>query len=320
MCPDFELKNKDIDTEAIEREIEKRIKEREAAGIYNHEVESLVADRLPDEDSSAGLSALAALDYSSTRAMASWEVTTAYPVATEKKIIAPLIVFVKRIARLWARIAVGPIQREQTAFNRHAANALDAIKKEAVLRRARELAHEEDISELAGVLIDDGMNSWTADTIKAELVTVKSLTVLYPCPGVIPGKLKQKGFAVYKVSRGSTWEEKEEVVPGTTENPETFLCQAPEESLDSILISELSFMENPGMLVNLLRNSYLALRKGGTVMVAVHGLSPVGTLPWSAAPVIEKALGIAGFKNIRIRQGTSNTATGATNYIAFAGK
>ncbi|MBN2169059.1 MAG: hypothetical protein JW738_07430 [Actinobacteria bacterium] len=320
MCPDFKIESNSVDTEAIEREIEKRVRERQAAGVYSHEVESLVADRLPDEDSSAGLSALAALDYSSTRAMSSWGVTTAYPVATEKKIIAPLIIFVKRIARLWARVAVGPIQREQTAFNRHTANALNAVKKEAVLQRARERAQDEDLSELAGALIDDAMCAWAADAIEAELVPAQILTVLYPCPNVIPGKLKEKGCKIYKISLGSAWEEPEGAVPGTTQDPASFLCQAPEESIDSILISELSFMENPRILVNLLRKSYLALRKGGTVVVTVHGLTTGGTSKWSAVPVIEKALEMAGFKNIRIRQGTSDTVTGAISYIAFAGK
>lgn len=320
MCPDFKVENNDIDTEAIEQEIAKRIEERKAAGVYSHEVDSMVADRLPDEDTAGALTPLASLDYSATRAMSSWGVTTAYPVATEKRVIAPFIIFVKRIARLWARVAVGPIQREQTAFNRHAANALDALRKEAVARQAEQRAEDEDICELAGVLIDDEMSSWTVDTIAAETQSIRNFTVLCPCPDSLAGMLSEKGYQIYKIYSGSTWEETQKAVPGSEDSPAAFLENAKEETVEALLIGELSFMENPRILVKLLRLSYLALRKSGTAVILVQGLSAAGSSLWSAAPVVEKALEMAGFNNIRIVRPTGDLRNGEDSYIAFAVK
>lgn len=328
MSPDFKLENRDLDTVSLENEIEKRIEERKAAGVYSHEVVSLLAERLPEEDGAGELPPLAALDYSSTRAMSSWEVSTAYPVATEKKIIAPIIIFVKRIARLWARIAVGPIQRDQTAFNRHAANALEALKKEAVAQRARERAGEEDLSELAAVLISDEQNSWIADNIAAEIKTDLNLTVLSPCPNKLISLLAGKGYSIYRISTGSTWEEagsgsggdspdhrRGKIPPATIQTPAAFLCRAPEESIRALLVSELAFINDPGRIVDLLRKSYLALKHGGRIVVVVHGLATGIASPWCAPQVIVKALGLAGFADIHVKSGPDGTA-----YVALAGK
>ena len=51
----------------------------------------MLADRLPEEDDTRAAPPIQELDYSATRARETWEVTPAYPVATEKKLFRPLV-------------------------------------------------------------------------------------------------------------------------------------------------------------------------------------------------------------------------------------
>ena len=115
MESDFELEGKGVDAAALAEEVARRVRERRDSGVYSDVVESLLAERLPEEEESGGLPPAAELDYSATSALSAWEVTTAYPVETEKRFLRPLVILAKRLARKWAGIAVGPIQREQSS-------------------------------------------------------------------------------------------------------------------------------------------------------------------------------------------------------------
>jgi hypothetical protein len=213
----FQLEGKSIDTEALERELARRVAARKESGAYSGEVEALLAERLPDEEGHGTLSPIAELDYAATRASSSWEVTAAYPVETEKgRLAKPLIIFVKRLARLWARIAVGPIQREQTAFNRHAAAALEAVRRQAVAERTEALAAEQDLAKLAGALLAEGEAAASASAIAEFFKAAGRVTVVGPCPSPVLSALAGSGTNILKVSAGSAWDEAAAGQPVTT--------------------------------------------------------------------------------------------------------
>lgn len=322
MEPEFKLESAGIDTAALERELARRVAERRASGVYAPEVEALLAERLPDEEGAGHLTAAAALDYAATRAQASWQVTTAYPVETEKPFLRPFILFAKRLARLWARVAVGPIQREQTAFNRHVATALDAIRRQSISERAETLAAEADLATLAGSMIDDEEAAAMAASIAEGLGPKGAITVLQPCPAGLLEELTARGFTPYAVSAGTSWDDAPSPA-STRSGPLTFLSQVAEESTSALFVSELSFWLKPEALITLARRSYLVLERGGRVAIAVHAFAAGSPAPaWCAAPVVARALELAGFMDISIIDVRSPQADQASpsGYVAVARK
>ena len=263
----------------------------------------MLAERLPDEEGHGTLPPIAELDYAAKRAMSSWQVTAAYPVETEKgRLAKPFIIFAKRIARLWARIAVGPIQREQTAFNRHAASGLEALRRQAVAERAERLAAEQDLSKLAGALLAEGEAAASASAVADFFKGASRITVVGPCPAPVAGALAGAGGNILRVSAGSAWDE---AAPGRSlaanAAPLSFVSQLGEGSQEAVLVSELSFWLKPEALITLARKSYLALAGRGRFAVAVHGFASAGPAPaWCSAPVVKKALSMAGFIDISI--------------------
>lgn len=318
MAPDFEVEGNGIDTSALEAEVARRVAARKNSGVYSPEVEAQLAERLPDEAQYGTLPPIAELDYAATRALASWEVSAAYPVETEKgRLLRPIIIFAKRLARIWARIAVGPIQREQTAFNRHAAAGLEAMRREAVARRAEALAAERDLSDLAGALLAEGEAALSASALAEFLAPAGRVTVIGPCPTPVMKAIEGKRLEVLRISAGTAWDESsaDETVSSNAA-PLSFLGQVSEASQPAVLISELSFWLRPEALVSLTRKSYLALSPRGKVAVSVAGFASAGPVSaWCSSPVVKKALSMAGFTDIAI---TRTAETGG--YVATARK
>lgn len=318
MESDFELEGKGIDAAALAEEVARRVRERRDSGVYSYEVESLLAERLPEEEGSGSLPPAAELDYSATSALSTWEVTTAYPVGTEKRFLRPLVILAKRLARKWASIAVGPIQREQSTFNRHAASALSALRREALAERAQALAEEHDLCLLAEPMTSAQEDRDVADTVRDGLGMVERLLVLGPCPRDLKKRLEEGGLRLTSVSPGSSWDEGRGEKEVRSE-PLAFISQVPEESLEAVLLPELAFWLKPEKLLGLLRRSYLALSPGGRLAVAVHGFAAAGPAPgWCSPAVIEKALSIAGFKDVKTFHLTARDAP--AGFVAVAGK
>lgn len=296
MEPGFEISSDSVDTEALAAELARKVAERAAAGVYSAEVEAALAERLPEEDGAGDLPPLAALDYAATRASSGWEVTTAYPVATEKSsLLRPLIIFVKRLARLWARIAVGPIQREQTAFNRHVASALEAVRRQASAESAAARATEKDLGALAEAMTGEDEAGELAEVVARAVEGLESVVLLGPAPARVREAVAEGGAVVLEVSAGGAWEESPRgaaVVSG----PLTFLSRLQEESAPALLVCDVSFWLRPETLIGLLRRSYLVLRPGGLVMVAVRSFAAAAPAPaWCSSPVVSRALSLAGF-------------------------
>jgi hypothetical protein len=318
--PEFKVESKNIDTAALEEELARRVDARRRAGVYNHEVESLLAERLPDEEDPRSLPPVSALDYAATRALASWEVSTAYPVETEKRGIGPLVIFAKRLARIWARVAVGPIQREQTAFNRHVAMALEALKREAIGQRAEALAAEDDLAALAGSMIGDDEARAVQEAVVLSVDGVSQLISVGPFPEGLLGVLRDNGMTVGCVSPGTSWDEASSAVVNRA-GPLAFLSQVPEASLEAALLCELAFWLRPEMLVNLTRRAYLALEPGGRLVIVVHSFAVGSPAPaWCAGPVVTKALELAGFEDISITNLESGAEPLKRGYVAAARK
>ncbi|MHB8894869.1 MAG: hypothetical protein ACYC99_06780 [Candidatus Geothermincolia bacterium] len=302
MAPDFKIEGDGIDASALEAELARRVEARRASGVFSAEVEAALAERLPDEEGYGALPPIAELDYAATRALASWEVSAAYPVETEKgKLLRPFIIFAKRLARIWARIAVGPIQREQTAFNRHAAAGLEALRREAVAERARLLAAERDLGDLAGALMAEGEAAGSAAAIAEFLTPAGRVTVVGPCPAPLVAAIEGKRLEVLRVSAGSAWDGPGARSVGTETAPLSFLSQVAEASQQAVLVSELSFWLRPEELISLTRRSYLALAPRGRIAISVLGFASAGPVAaWCSGPVVKKALAMAGFTDIAI--------------------
>lgn len=320
MDSEFKIEGKGIDAASLEAELARRVEERRRAGIYSPEIEAKLNERLPEEDDEYGrLPPIAELDYSATRALSGWAVTAAYPVTTEKRFIRPFVLFAKRIARFWARIAVGPIQREQSAFNRHAAHAIDAVRQEALQERAMALAAEKDLCLLIDALIDDDTSRDITASCIAGLGPQSRLAVIGPCPEGLAKRLEENGYKLFHVSPGLSWEAT--ISGGVQSGPLSFLSQIPEESLEAILIPELAFWLRPEALISLIRRAYLVLAPGGRAAVAVHGFAAGAPAPsWCSPVVVEKALLLAGFQEISMLGGSMEDATAVptTGYVAVA--
>lgn len=303
MSAEFRIEGEATQGEALEAELARRVEARKLSGAFSEEVEALLAERLPDEAQYGTLPPIAELDHAAVRASASWEVSAAYPVDTEKGGIArPLIIFAKRIARIWARIAVGPIQREQTAFNRHVAAGLDAVKRQAVADRAAALAAEQDLCDLAGALLSDGEAAAAGGVIAEFLSSCGRVTAIGPCPTPVLKALEAKRVEVARVSVGGAWEGDQADAPDATRAaPLAFLSQVAEASLGAVLVSELSFWLRPEALISLMRRSYLVLAPRGRIAVSVAGFAAAGPVPaWCSGPVVKKALSMAGFIDIAV--------------------
>jgi hypothetical protein len=315
---DFKLEGKSVDEAALAEEVARRVRERRDSGVYSKEVESMLAERLPEEEEFGKLPPVAELDYSATSALSTWEVTTAYPVATEKRFLRPLVILLKRLARKWAAIAVGPIHREQSTFNLHAASALSALRREALSEREQTLAEEQDLCLLAEALIGEDESEGIANAVLNGLAGTERLLVFGPCPLKLKEHLEEGGLKLTNVSPGSSWDAEQdgkEVRSG----PLAFVSQVPEASLPAVLLPELSFWLKPEKLLGLIRRSYLVLAPGGRLALAVHGFAAAGPAPgWCSREVVENALSIAGFKDIKT---IDLTARGApSGFVTLAGK
>jgi hypothetical protein len=210
------------------------------------------------------------------------------------------------------------MQREQSTFNRHAASALGALRREALAERAGALAEEEDICLLTEALIDKGESSDMAGAVIDCLGNPDRLLVLGPCPRDTRKHLEDGGLRLTCVSPGSSWDH----APGEKDvrsGPLAFISQVPEGSLEAVLLPELAFWLKPERLLSLLRRSYLVLAHGGRLAVAVHHFAAAGPAPgWCSPAVVERALSIAGFKDIKTLQLAARDAP--AGFIAAAGK
>ena len=144
------------------------------------------------------------------------------------------------------------------------------------------------------------------------------MLVLGPCPRNLKDRLGGRGFKLTSVSPGSSWDE----TSGASEvrqGPLSFLSQVPEGSLPAVLLPELAFWLKPEKLLDLLRRSYLVLAPGGRLAVAVHGFAAAGPAPgWCSPAVVERALSIAGFRDIKtIGVAARDVPSG---FVAVAGK
>lgn len=314
MDSDFRIEGRGLDASALQEEVARRVEERKTSGVYSHEVESLLREPLPGEDEGRALAPLPQLDYSTTLAGSTWEVTPAYPVATEKKLLRPFIIYTKRLMRIWARIAVGPIQREQTAFNRHAATALEAVRRQALAERAQALAEERDLCELAGAMIDQDSARFIVDACSGSLEKVRRVLVLGPCPDSLLEGLRARGLDLLRVSAGSSWDEPPEGSPAG-KGPVSFLSQVPEGSQEAVLLPELAFWLKPEALVGLVRRAYLVMAENAPIVVAVHSFADGGPTPgWCSPAPIGKALEMAGFRDVRVVEKAGR------GFVALAGK
>ncbi|MDD5447671.1 MAG: hypothetical protein PHO53_00660 [Actinomycetota bacterium] len=319
MASDFQVISKSVDTEKLESELARRVEERKKAGLYTHEIESALAEPLPLEDSESTLPPIADLDYAATRASVSWEVTAAYPVETQKKRARRLVIFVKRVLRLWARLSVGPMQARQMAFNRHVVTALNALVRHAKAEREKEKAQEADLALLAECMVSEEETNEFSEAIATKLGNVKHLTIVGPCNSRLADKLKNQGYSISVVSSGSTWEEVG-LPPNAmlTKRPFTFLSQLPEESQEAILVCELAFWLKPETLIGLLRKTYLSLVPGGLLAIAVHSFANTNPSPqWSSAKVIEKAMSVCGFSGVEILHSENGNGKEAHWYLAL---
>lgn len=314
MEPDFEIEGKNVDAAHLAEEVKRRVTERREKGAYTRDVEALLAERLPDEEYDSQLAPLALLDYAATRAASSWEVSTAYPVETEKRFLKPVVIFMKRFARLWARIAVGPVQREQSAFNRHVASALDAVRNQAIADERRALADEEDLSTLVEALIDEVESAELAGVCAGGIGDANPLVVLGPCPQALFRALADRGYKLLKVSGRSSWEEPRGIgIQGA--GPLAFLGQLPEASASAMLIPEIVFWLKPETLIRLLSRSYLALSPESPIAIAVHSFAAAGgpAPAWCEPAVVERALSLTGFKDP-----STSTLPGRRGYVTVA--
>ena len=304
MGDDFNIEGESVDSSALQRELARRVEARRASGAYSPEVESLLAERLPDEEEFGKLPAIAELDYAATRAMSSWEVSAAYPIDTEKGgPLRPMVLFAKRFARLWARIAVGPIQVNQTAFNRHAAVGLESLRRQAVAERTEALAAEKDLAELAGAMLAEGEAPAMAQVLSGFVGETKRLTVVGPAPAPLLKALQAKGIDVLSVSTGTAWDESAGDSVSMQTAPLSFLGQLDEASQTAMLVSELSFWMKPEALISLARRAYLVLAPRGKIAVTVAGFASAGPAPaWCSGPVVKKVLSMAGFLDIAVER------------------
>ena len=296
--PVFKVDGRGVDSAWLAEELERRVAERRRSGLLGAEVEAALADRLPEGDDTQALPPIQELDYSATRARQTWEVTPAYPIATEKKLFRPLVIFAKRLARLWARIAVGPIQRDQSAYNRHVASALDAVRRQALSERAEARAAEEDLCLLAEAMVGEAEGGRLASLCVGALGEVGRLTVLCPCPRGLLESLAGGGLVVSPVLCGSAWEEPAGPFR-KADGPFSFLSEVAEGGLEALLVPELAFWLRPEKLIGLARAAYLSLARGGALIIAVHGFASSAPAPaWCDHAVVERALEIAGFTGI----------------------
>lgn len=296
----FGLEGEAANTASLQEELNRRVLQRKESGVYSPEVEAMLAERLPDEEDAGSLPPVEALDYSVERARSAWEVTAAYPVGTDRSRLKPLIIIFKRFLRLFARVAVGPIQRQQTAFNRHVVSALEALRREAFEERSRALAAEADLCSLADALTGAEYGRVFTGPLSGALDPAQPLVVLGPCPGTLLEGLRSEGFETLSVSRGTPWDRRPPTGRGTVHSgPLSFIDRAEEESLPSVLLCDLSFLLEPGRMLDLVRSAYLALRPGGRLAVAVHGELRAGPAPsWSSPILTERALETAGFVDV----------------------
>ncbi|MDD5748223.1 MAG: hypothetical protein PHP64_04105 [Actinomycetota bacterium] len=294
MAENFRIESDEIGSNSIQEEIERRVEIKREAGIYSKEIEALLAERLPEEEQNFGaLRPIAELDYAATRALESWDVTCAYPVSTEKRLLKPFVIFFKRLARFWARIAVGPIQREQSSFNRHAARALESLKNIEIEKRQQALAAEKDLAALSEALVDIHETSSFAEIITHKLQGKKNVVLAGPAPETLGKALEEKGFEVLRISSQTT----DGSLSIETRRPVSFISELSEGTTDAILFCELSFWLEPEKTVSLARKAYLALRNDGLLALLVHGFAKAGPAPaWCSPVVLERALEIAGFR------------------------
>lgn len=290
--------------EGLGKRLEETVDCRKAAGVYSREVEAALRDMLPAEASVGKLPPIAELDCQATLARTTWEVTPDYAIATEKGFLKPLVLFVKRFARLWARIAVGPMQRDQSTFNRHTAAALEALRRQAIEQRAADLAAEGDLAELSGALTDD-VGAQVVSRLSAEaLEGVSRVILLGPAPTTLIKSLKSGTFQVTVVSAGTAWEAGDGNVLLDRQAPISFLNQLPEGSQEAVVVPELTFWLKPERLVATCRSAYLALSEGGRVVAAVHAFAQGAPAPaWCDRRAVSKALEMAGFKDIEVSSG-----------------
>lgn len=312
-----------VDSEALDAELKRRVEERKEAGVYTRDVEAIMYEPLSDAFELKGeLPPASEIDYAATRASTSWEMVPHFPVGTQKKYLRAVILVVKKAGLFVLRIIAGPIFAKQSSFNRNVALALDAVRRQALEESARAKAEEEDLSELMEVLIEDQETEALASAITESLGRTEVLTVLTSCPNSLASSLEGRGYDITWVSAGTAWDQ----APGPAEKkfrstPLAFLSQIPENSTAAILVGELAFWLDPAALLVLASRSFLALKSGGALAVAVHDFALNAPAPaWCSPKVVTRALEIAGFEDVSVVEGRKPEKDRAASSYAAIGR
>ena len=243
----FSVESDSLDTKMIQSLIEERARERREKGLFTPELQAQMKKRLPEEGEDISLgSPLAELDFASAQAERTWQVSTAYEIATEKKFARPLILFIKRLGRLWARLSVGPIQRNQTIFNRYVTRALGSLREEAIRTSAELRAREHDLCMIAEALSSPIESEALAKACVNKLGGLERVFVVGPAPPQLTCNIREQVDSLTIVNISTPWDGP--VTSGRAQVPSAFLEELEDESSPAIMIPEICFWLRPDKL------------------------------------------------------------------------
>lgn len=119
---EIEVKDSEINVEEIMKEIRSEIKRKKAAGLYGKDIDEKLNLQLFEGTSEHDLRA-------QLREMhLRWHVSVEKPIISDKPVIGPVIVLIKKAIRKVLRWYVNDLTNQTAAFNMHSVWAMDEIE------------------------------------------------------------------------------------------------------------------------------------------------------------------------------------------------
>ncbi len=134
----LEIEDGVIDVERIMARIDERVEQRRASGIYDESEIASIMREVPQEGADQSISdPLHELNFVVRLASLRSQVSSEYAIGSSRKIIGPMIIFVKRAIRKLLRTYVDAVFSQQNEFNAYMVRSLQCLEESILAGRER---------------------------------------------------------------------------------------------------------------------------------------------------------------------------------------
>ncbi len=269
----LEIEDGGIDVERIMARINERVEERRASGIYDESEIASIMREVPPEGSDTSISdPLHELNFVVRLASLRSQVTSEYYIGSGRKVIGPILVFVKRVIRKLLRTYVDAVFNQQNEFNAYMVRSLQVLEETILSRRERAMSE----SDRALSYRLQGEDAAETESLLAPVVELfkseDTVLDLFSGRGDFLRAAKATGLEASGVESNDELVRlcQEQDLRVTEADPFLVLGAAAEDSIPAVFSANLGERMEAGELAWIIGALGFAVKRGGLIAIFNH--------------------------------------------------